>query len=75
MAYEHRAACFSAGTKGGDHIVMPLTPSAQIDELSRLLRESEQRRQAAEVKLADCDRQLGTARAAAGVLCEFITCP
>jgi hypothetical protein len=51
-----------ASGKGGDHIVMPLTPGAQIDELTRLLRESEQRRQVAEVKLADCDRRLGTAR-------------
>ena len=38
---------------------MPLTPGAQIDELRRALRESEQRRKAAEIKLAD--RQLGTA--------------
>jgi len=51
---------FATG-KGGEHIVMYLTPGAQIDELDRLLRESERRRQAAEVKLADCDRQLGTA--------------
>ena len=42
--------------------MMPLTPGAQIDELRRLLRESEQRRQAAELKLADRDRQLGIAR-------------
>ncbi len=42
--------------------MMPLTPGAQIDELRRLLRESEQRRQAAEHKLADRDRQLGIAR-------------
>ncbi|OBK74470.1 hypothetical protein [Mycobacterium sp. 1274761.0] len=42
--------------------MMPQTPGAQIDELRRLLRESEQRRQAAELKLADRDRQLGTAR-------------
>ena len=41
--------------------MMPLTPGAQIDELRRLLRESEQRRQAAELKLADRERQLGTA--------------
>ena len=40
---------------------MPLTPGAQIDELRRALRESEQRRQAAEIKLADRERQLGTA--------------
>ena len=43
----------------GDDVVMPLTPGAQIDELRRALRESEQRRKAAEIKLAD--RQLGTA--------------
>jgi hypothetical protein len=41
--------------------MMPLTPGAQIDELRRLLRKSEQHRQAAELKLADRDRQLGTA--------------
>jgi hypothetical protein len=41
--------------------MMPITPGAQIDELGRLLRESERRRQAAEVKLADCDRRLGAA--------------
>jgi hypothetical protein len=41
--------------------VMPLTPGAHIDELRRVLRESEQRRQAAEIKLADRDRRLGTA--------------
>jgi hypothetical protein len=68
----------SAGTqrvatgRGGDHIVMPLTPGAQIDELSRLLRESEQRRQAAEVKLADCDRRLGTARQTIAAQCDRI---
>ena len=38
-----------------------LTPGAQIDELRRVLRESEQRRQIAETKLADCDRRLGAA--------------
>ena len=42
--------------------MMPLTPGAQIDELRRALRESEQRRQAAEIRLADRERQLGTAR-------------
>jgi hypothetical protein len=42
--------------------MMPLTPDARIDELRRLLRDSEQRRQAAELKLADRERQLGTAR-------------
>jgi hypothetical protein len=42
--------------------MMPLTPGAQIDELRRALGESEQRRQAAEVKLADRERRLGTAR-------------
>ena len=41
--------------------MMPLTPGGQIDELRRLLRESEQRRQAAEIRLADRERQLGTA--------------
>jgi chromosome segregation ATPase len=42
--------------------MMPLTAGGQIDELRHLLRESEQRRQAAELKLADRERQLGTAR-------------
>lgn len=42
--------------------MMPVTPGAQIDELRRVIGESEQRRQAAEVKLADCERRLGTAR-------------
>jgi hypothetical protein len=42
--------------------MMPLTPGAQIDELRRAMGESEQRRQAAEGKLADCERRLGTAR-------------
>jgi hypothetical protein len=42
--------------------MMPITPGAQIDELRRALAESEQRRQAAEVKLADCGRRLGAAR-------------
>jgi hypothetical protein len=42
--------------------MMPLTSGAQIDELRRAIGESEQRRQAAEVKLADCERRLGTAR-------------
>ena len=41
---------------------MPLTPGTQIDELRRAIGESEQRRQAAEIKLADCERRLGTAR-------------
>jgi hypothetical protein len=41
--------------------MMPLTPGAQIDELRRVLGESEQRRQAAEFKLADRERRLGTA--------------
>ena len=40
---------------------MPITPGAQIDELRRVLAESEQRRQAAEIRLADCERLLGTA--------------
>ncbi len=39
--------------------MMPLTVGAQIDELRQLLRESEQRRQSAELKLADRERQLG----------------
>jgi hypothetical protein len=42
--------------------MMPITPCAQIDELRRALVDSEQRRQAAEVKLADCGRRLGSAR-------------
>ncbi len=42
--------------------MMALTPGAQIDDLRRALDESEQRRQAAEGKLADCERRLGTAR-------------
>ncbi len=41
---------------------MPLIPGAPIDELRSAIGESEQRRQAAEVKLADCERRLGTAR-------------
>jgi len=41
--------------------MMPLTPGAQIDELRRVLAESEKRRQAAEVRLADRERRLGTA--------------
>jgi hypothetical protein len=41
--------------------MMSLTAGAQIDELRHLLRESEERRQAAELKLADRERQLGTA--------------
>lgn len=41
--------------------MMPLTPGAHIDELRRRIGESEQRRQAAEYKLADRDRRLGTA--------------
>ena len=51
----------AATQEGSDDVMTPLTPGAQIDELRRLLRESEQRRQAAEVKLADRERQLGTA--------------
>jgi hypothetical protein len=42
--------------------MMPLTPGAQINELRRAIGESEQRRQAAEIKLADCECRLGTAR-------------
>ena len=41
--------------------MMALTPGAQIDELRRALGESEQRRQVAEVKLADRERRLGNA--------------
>jgi hypothetical protein len=52
----------TATEKGRDYFMMPLTPGAQIDELRRVLGESEQRRQAAEVKLADRERRLGTAR-------------
>jgi chromosome segregation ATPase len=48
--------------KRGDYVMMDRTPGAQIDELRRVIGESEQRRQAAEVKLADCERRLGTAR-------------
>jgi hypothetical protein len=40
---------------------MPLTPCAEIDELRRLLCESEQRRRTAEIKLADHQRRLGSA--------------
>ena len=39
----------------------PLTPGAKIDELLCAIGESEQRRQTAEIKLADCERRLGTA--------------
>jgi hypothetical protein len=46
--------------EGTDDLMMPLTPGAQLDELRRLLRESEQRRQAAEHKLADRERRLGS---------------
>jgi hypothetical protein len=42
--------------------MMPLAPGVQIDELRSAISESKRRRQAAEVKLADCERQLGTAR-------------
>jgi chromosome segregation ATPase len=41
--------------------MMPLTAGSKVDELRRALRASEQRRQSAEVKLADCERRLGTA--------------
>jgi hypothetical protein len=41
--------------------MMALTPGGQIDELGRALRESERRRQDAEARLADRDRQLGSA--------------
>lgn len=43
--------------------MQPLTPGAQIDELRAALRISEQRRQQAEARLADRERQLGTASA------------
>jgi hypothetical protein len=52
---------YSKATKKGENTMMPLTAGAEIDELRRVLRESEQRRQAAEIKLADRERQLGTA--------------
>ncbi|MGA7054863.1 MAG: hypothetical protein WBZ37_27065 [Mycobacterium sp.] len=42
--------------------MMPLTPGAQIDELRGAMGESEQRRQAVGINLADCERRLGTAR-------------
>jgi hypothetical protein len=42
--------------------MMPPIPGAHIDELRRVIGESEQRRQAAEIKLADRERRLGTAR-------------
>jgi hypothetical protein len=42
--------------------MMPLPPGAKTDELRRAIGESEQRRQAAEINLADCERRLGTAR-------------
>jgi hypothetical protein len=41
--------------------MMPVTPGVKLDELRRALRESARRRQAAEIKLADRERQLGTA--------------
>jgi hypothetical protein len=52
----------AATHKGGDCVMVPLTPGAQIDELRRVVGESEQRRQAAEVKLANRERRLATAR-------------
>jgi hypothetical protein len=55
-------AKFYYGATVPDHSTVPLTPGAQIDELHRVIGESEQRRQAAEVKLADHERRLGTAR-------------
>jgi len=54
--------------------MMALTPGAQIDELFRALRESERRRQAAEVRLADRDRQLGSARQTIALLRDRVTC-
>ena len=56
------ARSHTATQKESDDVMMPVTPGPQIDELRRLLRESEQRRQAAEHKLADRERQLGAAR-------------
>ena len=44
---------------GGD-VLAPHTVDAQADELRRTVRESEQRRKAAEVKLADRERRLDT---------------
>lgn len=41
-------------------MLMPLTEGARIDELRHALRESEQPHQAAEIKLADRQRRLGT---------------
>lgn len=41
--------------------MMQLTPGAEIDHLRALLRISEQSRQQAEARLADRERQLGTA--------------
>lgn len=55
------AAQWAATQVGRDYVMMPFTP-AQIDELRRVLGASELRRQAAEVKLADRERRLGTAR-------------
>jgi hypothetical protein len=47
--------------------MMPLTPGAQTDELRRrAIGESEQRRQAAEFKPADCEHRLGTTRQTIG---------
>jgi hypothetical protein len=51
----------TATQQGRDHVMMPLTPDVQIDELRRAIDEAEQRRQVAEDKLADCERRLGTA--------------
>jgi hypothetical protein len=42
--------------------MMPLPPGAKTDDLRRAIGESEQRRQAVEINLADCERRLGTAR-------------
>jgi hypothetical protein len=65
MTVEPQSACpaehDTTTQEGSDDLMMPLTPGAQVDELRRLLRESEQRRQAAEHKLADRERALGTA--------------
>ena len=61
MRRPNGAATQEKSPKEGNANVMSLTPGAQIDELRRVLGESEQRRQAAEIRLADRERRLGTA--------------
>jgi hypothetical protein len=61
MRRPNGAATQEKSPKEGNANMMSLTPGAQIDELRRVLGESEQRRQAAEVRLADRERRLGTA--------------